>query len=228
MFAGCISLVDAPTLPATTLAKSCYASMFAGCSSLETAPELIEYVDNYQGDSRVSSRIEGLRNFRSDQGDHLPWTLREKTTSKRGNESELSGVDYIIDRDTFKSEEPAKTVIVADSVGAATFFDMKVHKADEKTTMNQKFLAQTLVGPNTTVLLTKNIHPRRDLTIYEDGKTQTLIWNNLSKDQAGLIWAVVYNEKDKAYVLNGFLDANGTAVFNGFKLRDASSITLCK
>ena len=40
MFFGCTSLTQAPVLPATTLASSCYFNMFSGCSSLNQAPEL--------------------------------------------------------------------------------------------------------------------------------------------------------------------------------------------
>ena len=40
MFSGCSSLIQAPELPATTLAANCYAHMFSGCSSLIQAPEL--------------------------------------------------------------------------------------------------------------------------------------------------------------------------------------------
>ena len=34
MFSGCTSLVNAPTLPATTLVLFCYGGMFQGCTSL--------------------------------------------------------------------------------------------------------------------------------------------------------------------------------------------------
>lgn len=40
MFEGCASLTNAPELPVTTLAASCYDSMFANCTSLTQAPEL--------------------------------------------------------------------------------------------------------------------------------------------------------------------------------------------
>lgn len=40
MFVGCTSLNQAPALPATTLAESCYSSMFNSCASLTQAPEL--------------------------------------------------------------------------------------------------------------------------------------------------------------------------------------------
>ena len=40
MFSGCTSLTQAPVLPATTLASKCYSSMFSGCTSLTQAPSL--------------------------------------------------------------------------------------------------------------------------------------------------------------------------------------------
>ena len=40
LFKRCTSLVQAPELPATTLALKCYDNMFNGCSSLTEAPEL--------------------------------------------------------------------------------------------------------------------------------------------------------------------------------------------
>lgn len=40
LFYGCSSLTTAPELPATQLATTCYNSMFQGCTSLTTAPEL--------------------------------------------------------------------------------------------------------------------------------------------------------------------------------------------
>ena len=40
MFGGCSLLIEAPKLPATTLAKYCYNGMFEYCSTLTTAPNL--------------------------------------------------------------------------------------------------------------------------------------------------------------------------------------------
>ena len=145
---------------------------------------------------------------------------------------EKSGDDYddeeFIDRDTFKSEAPSKTVIASDTLGAKQFFDLKVHSADEKTITNQELLVQSLIKPNIMILLTENIYPRRDLSITENGSLQIFTRNNLPKNQAGPVYAVVYNQIDGAYVINGVLDANGTATFTGFKLRPASTITICK
>ena len=40
LFGGCKSLIKAPELPLTTLARDCYERMFQGCQSLTKAPEL--------------------------------------------------------------------------------------------------------------------------------------------------------------------------------------------
>ena len=40
MFKNCTGLIQAPELPATTLAERCYESMFDGCTNLTQAPEL--------------------------------------------------------------------------------------------------------------------------------------------------------------------------------------------
>ena len=40
MFSDCTSLIEAPSLPATTLAKSCYRRMFYDCTSLTAVPSL--------------------------------------------------------------------------------------------------------------------------------------------------------------------------------------------
>lgn len=40
LFENCISLIQAPQLPATTLTKACYNRMFQYCSNLENAPDL--------------------------------------------------------------------------------------------------------------------------------------------------------------------------------------------
>lgn len=108
-----------------------------------------------------------------------------------------------IDRDTYKSELPSKSVLAVNLADLNLFFDMKVHAADEKTNINQELLVQNLVSPNANILLTKNIYPRRDLGMDEEGEEKILTWNNV-------------------------LDVNGTVVFNGFKLRSASTITICK
>ena len=40
MFSGCSNLTQAPTLPATTVVSLCYSFMFSNCSNLTQAPEL--------------------------------------------------------------------------------------------------------------------------------------------------------------------------------------------
>lgn len=143
-------------------------------------------------------------------------------------EMEMRVANVAVDKDTFKSEAPAKTIMSTDTMGADKFLDLKVHAADERTKLNQQFLCNALVRPNAQILLTENVYSRRDLSIAENGSLQTLTWNNLPKNQPGPVYAVVYNQIDGAYEINGILDANGTATFTGFKLRPASTITICK
>lgn len=112
--------------------------------------------------------------------------------------------------------------------GANNYSDLMIQAADAVNAAMQKTIAQNTIRPDAQILLTENISPRRDLSISEDGSLQMLSFNNLPKNQAGPAYAIVNNAKDKAYVLAGFLDANGTAVFTGFKLRPASTITICK
>lgn len=135
---------------------------------------------------------------------------------------------WYIDYDTYKSEAPGGTVIAAGSVDTKEFFDLKVHPTNDKNAANQILLAKGMIGPSAQAVITKDIHPRRDLSVTENGASMVLKWNSLPKNQAGLVKAVVYNQTDGAYVINGTLDNNGTAVFTGFKLRSASTVTICK
>ena len=49
MFRNCTSLTQAPALPATTLADSCYYSMFDGCTSLKlSSTKTGEYTQEYR------------------------------------------------------------------------------------------------------------------------------------------------------------------------------------
>ena len=62
LFEGCTTLVNAPMLPATTLAEDCYYSMFAGCTSLAVAPALpatimADYCYAYMFDSCTSLTV---------------------------------------------------------------------------------------------------------------------------------------------------------------------------
>lgn len=171
-------------------------------------------------------------------------TLYAKWNENSEEPDDSDDEDKSVDLDTFKSEYPAMTVIATNVINAGSlfplgagsivsasgtsFFDMKVHSVDAKTLANQKLLAQTLAGAKSQIFLTENIYPRRDLTLSENGSLMNLTWNNLPKNQPGQVGAVVYNQIDGAYVINGILDANGTATFTGFKLRPASTITICK
>lgn len=128
-----------------------------------------------------------------------------------------------VDGDLFKSEEPYGTVGVANSrIG-----DLKVHKVNAITKHNQKFLADTFAnryGKKARILTTVSVHPRRDL-VNENGNMEELIYSNL-ENKTQTVYAVCYNQTDKAYYLMGTLDENGVARFPNFILRDATNITI--
>ena len=61
LFEGCISLLTAPEMPATTLTERCYSNMFEGCRSLVEAPQLPAMnlaEDCYSGMFRGCERLE--------------------------------------------------------------------------------------------------------------------------------------------------------------------------
>lgn len=132
------------------------------------------------------------------------------------------------DGDMFKSEAPKNTVISMNALGGQNIYDLKVHATDARTAANQQLLAQTLVRSDVKIIDTKNLSLRNKLPAAEEGSAQILCWNNLPKNEPGPVYGVVYNQKDGAYVLDGTLDLNGAAIFDGFKLRKESTITICK
>lgn len=195
--------------------------------------DVIRYVD---GDGNARDRIYihyGGSKYVADASDTGGFEGRGKTSYyyalvplSSSSSSDSDDEPEFIDYDTYKSEAPSGTVIAA--IGDKEFFDFKVHASDGKSVANQKLLVQNLIGSNAQIIQTCGLYPRRDLSLSENGGIYTLAWNNLPKNQAGAVSAVVYNQADGAYVLRGALDVNGTARFTGFILRPASTITICK
>ena len=130
-----------------------------------------------------------------------------------------------VDRDTFKSEAPYGTAGITNSNSKVG--DLKVHKVNAITETNQKFLADAFSkqhGKRARILTTVSLHPRRELGV-DNGKKESLIYSNLEKNPQ-TVYAVCYNQTDKAYYLTGTLDKDGVATFPGFILRDATNITI--
>ena len=126
------------------------------------------------------------------------------------------------------SEVPYGTVLMLNTEDKSVLQDMKVHPVTTKTKTNQEFLTESYakkLGKKARIILTKSIHPRNLLLKDQLGAKMILKWINLEK-KAQPIYAVCYNETDKAYYLTGTLDANGTAVFNDFIAREATNITI--
>lgn len=130
-----------------------------------------------------------------------------------------------VDHDTFKSEAPYGTAGVTNT--NSKIGDLKVHKVNSITETNQKLLADAFAkqyGKKARILTTVSLHPRRELGV-DNGKKESLIYSNLEK-KPQTVYAVCYNQTDKAYYLTGTLDKDGVATFPDFILRDATNVTI--
>lgn len=130
-----------------------------------------------------------------------------------------------VDADTFKSEVPHGTACVANANSKVG--DLKVHKIDTKTEVNQKALADAFAvqhGKKAKILVSTSVYPRRELGV-DAGKKEAIMWANLDK-KVQPVYAVCYNQTDKAYYLAGTLDKNGVATLPNFVLRPATNITI--
>ncbi len=131
-----------------------------------------------------------------------------------------------VDLDTFKSEAPVRTCY---STAEDRFADMKIHSVvDNKTLMNQKFLMAELIGPDAREKLTFSIYAPYLGAGVNNGEKRTLIWEDYTGSgvEGQRVDAVVYNQIDGAYVINGIYKDNSTIEFSDFIYRDASTITI--
>ena len=63
MFDGCTSLIQAPTLPATTLVVNCYALMFDGCTSLNHVECLATNISSTNSTNNWLSNVASIGTF---------------------------------------------------------------------------------------------------------------------------------------------------------------------
>ena len=134
-----------------------------------------------------------------------------------------------VDRDTYKTCLPARTVIANVPGDPKQLYELKVHPMSEKDIANQRLLAQAFSGKQggkVVILAEYGIFPRRDLATNEKGLNLVLTWKDLEKNKPGEVMAACYNQTDGAYLIKGYIDENGKAVFNGYKLQEATNITI--
>ena len=77
MFNGCTGLVEAPVLPATTLANHCYNTMFNGCTSLGYIKCLATDISAYNCTYNWVSGVSGSGTFIKDPNMNS-WTRGSK------------------------------------------------------------------------------------------------------------------------------------------------------
>lgn len=148
--------------------------------------------------------------------------------SSKSDEGSAKKKDTVVDKDTYKSSVPSKTVTALDATNKLDM-DLKVHPSSEKSITNQNFLANYFAGQlgvKAKIINTDDVFMRNDLLTARYGQKDKLCWNELNYKIPGAVYAVVYNQTDGAYLISGIIDANGNAVFEGFILRPASTVTI--
>lgn len=137
----------------------------------------------------------------------------------------------VVDYDTYKSELPAHSVLSINKADSKDYQDMKVHKLDVATSSNQGLLVQMFASQldpskKAKIVAEYSVYPRSYLSINENGLSKYLTWSELGVDKNRLIYAVCYNETDKAYLMCGVVSENGIAVFDNFIMRDMTNMTI--
>ena len=154
------------------------------------------------------------------------WNMLKE--SSKSDEGSAKKKDTAVDKDTYKSSVPSKTVTALDATNKLDM-DLKVHPSSEKSITNQSFLANYFadqLGVKAKIINTDDVFMRNDLLTARYGQKDKLCWNELNYKIPGAVYAVVYNQTDGAYLISGIIDANGNAVFEGFILRPASTVTI--
>lgn len=135
-----------------------------------------------------------------------------------------------IDRDTYKSELPAGTIMSYNATDRTKMIDLKVHETEKQNAANQQLLAdaymKTLGAKGANMIITKDIFPYRELAAAENGTKQELRWKNTGLPAGTVVYAVCYNQTDRVYYLQGIVDKDGTAVFENFIVREATTVSI--
>lgn len=114
--------------------------------------------------------------------------------------------------------------------GKEPILDMKAYGTDPKNIINQQLLASTfmntLYNMDAACYKTVDLYPTVSVKGGpNDGSFQILRWVGTNYP-AGAVFGVVWNYWDKAYIIPGVCDVNGTVTLTNFKLRPESTLTL--
>lgn len=109
------------------------------------------------------------------------------------------------------------------------YFDLEALPVKDTSVENQRQLADfymnDIYGQPAELIITKDLFPRDGLDGSTRGMVTKLAWKNTGQCET-TIYAVVWNEWDSVYVMEGLTDKAGTAYFDGYILRDASTVSL--
>lgn len=114
--------------------------------------------------------------------------------------------------------------------GNSPIIDMKAYGTDPKNIINQQILAksfmETLYNMDAACYKTVDLYPTVSVKGGpNDGSLQMLRWTGTNYP-AGAVFGLVWTYWDKAYIIPGMCDMNGTVTLSNFRLRPESTITL--
>ncbi len=114
--------------------------------------------------------------------------------------------------------------------GSEPVIDMKVYGTDPKNVINQQLLANmfmnTLYDMDAACYKTVDLYPTVSVKGGpNDGSPQMLRWRGTNYP-AGAVFGVVWTYWDKAYIIPGVCDTNGTITLSNFRLRPESTLTI--
>ena len=217
VFAGWSEVLGGPKIAGTTITVGANKTLYALWKE-GSAPTPSSAPDKSEKKSSKESKIE-----------ISPYMIAFLMDIVNKNKAQAVAVEapqtVVVDKDTCKSEAPHNTAGVSNT--NSKIGDLKVHTVNATTEANQKLLVNSFAaqqGKRARILVNASVHPRRELGV-DAGKKEVLSWANLEK-VAQPVYAVCYNETDKAYYISGVLDNNGVANLNDFILRDATNVTI--
>lgn len=182
-------------------------------------------------DDCYANANEVISDFGECSKSELDMMMKFRTIGWLSNVDMNNGEEEYIDRDTYKSCLPARSLLVEKNNNPTDLIELKAHEMSAKDSVNQKMLADAYAGidgKKAMVVCEYSAYPKRDLTVTEDGSKVSLIWSNVPAKEGDVIFAVGYNQTDGAYYMKSVVDKEKKIKFDSFKLRVASNITLFK
>ncbi|MCQ2749922.1 MAG: hypothetical protein MJ246_08330 [Clostridia bacterium] len=104
-------------------------------------------------------------------------------------------------------------------------YNVHVHDLNTNTASNQEMLARFYA--NDAVILSNNCYVFGDECSFLYGNDAQLVISGIPRPSiSSKVYAICYNQADKAYVIQGYYDYKGNVVFDDFILRSQTNVTI--